>query len=246
MGTNVMVAAVGLVIGPVLGGALVELSWHWVFWFNVPLGLLGTAWAAVILRELVVPEVEDHFDWWGTVTFVGRASPGLTLGISRGGLVGWNDPLTIGSLIVAAVLLPRSSWSSAASRCADARPRTCSRTAASRPRRAPRSSAGLSRFSLTFVFVLYFQGALGDDPIVAGVKLAPLALGVLDQLAARRALRRPPRRARAGGARARRLRGRHRRDDDDRHDDALRGHRRPGCSSPGWAGHVQLARTPPR
>ena len=39
--------------------------------------------------------------------------------------------------------------------------------------------AGLSRFALTFVFVLYFQGALGDDPILAGVKLAPLALGML-------------------------------------------------------------------
>ena len=37
MGTNTMVAAVGLVIGPVLGGALVAISWHWVFWFNVPL-----------------------------------------------------------------------------------------------------------------------------------------------------------------------------------------------------------------
>ena len=44
MGTNTMVAAVGLVLGPVLGGALVELSWHWVFWFNVPLGLAGAAW----------------------------------------------------------------------------------------------------------------------------------------------------------------------------------------------------------
>ena len=41
MGTNTMVAAVGLVIGPVLGGALVAISWHWVFWFNVPFGLAG-------------------------------------------------------------------------------------------------------------------------------------------------------------------------------------------------------------
>lgn len=45
MGTNTMVAAVGLVIGPVLGGALVAISWHWVFWFNVPLGLLGASGA---------------------------------------------------------------------------------------------------------------------------------------------------------------------------------------------------------
>ena len=43
MGTNTMVAAIGLVIGPVLGGALVALSWHWVFWFNVPFALLGLA-----------------------------------------------------------------------------------------------------------------------------------------------------------------------------------------------------------
>ena len=52
MGTNTMVAAVGLVLGPVLGGVLVSVSWHWVFWFNVPLGLIGTVWAALVLREL--------------------------------------------------------------------------------------------------------------------------------------------------------------------------------------------------
>ena len=47
MGTNTMVAAVGLVIGPVLGGALVAISWHWVFWFNVPFGLAGAVWGAL-------------------------------------------------------------------------------------------------------------------------------------------------------------------------------------------------------
>jgi MFS family permease len=38
---------------------------------------------------------------------------------------------------------------------------------------------GLSRFALMFVFVFYFQGPQGDDPITAGIKLAPLALGML-------------------------------------------------------------------
>src|SRR5213076_474601 len=52
MGTNTMVAAVGLVIGPVLGGLLVEINWSWVFWFNVPLGLAGAAWGAYVLHEI--------------------------------------------------------------------------------------------------------------------------------------------------------------------------------------------------
>ncbi len=49
MGTNTMVAAVGLVIGPVLGGWLVNFGWEWVFWFNLPFGVVGTVWAAVVL-----------------------------------------------------------------------------------------------------------------------------------------------------------------------------------------------------
>src|SRR5436189_1720765 len=56
MGTNTMVAAVGLVIGPVLGGVLVAISWHWVFWFNVPLGILASIWAGNVLRELARPD----------------------------------------------------------------------------------------------------------------------------------------------------------------------------------------------
>src|SRR3989449_10902841 len=52
MGTNTMVAAVGLVLGPVLGGALVSISWHWVFWFNVPLALAGSLWGGRVLHEL--------------------------------------------------------------------------------------------------------------------------------------------------------------------------------------------------
>jgi EmrB/QacA subfamily drug resistance transporter len=177
MGTNVMVAGVGLVLGPVLGGALVQISWHWVFWFNVPLGLAGTLWAAAVLQELVRPEHDRGFDWWGTVTFVVGLT-GLTLGISRGGIVGWNDTLTIGALAVAVVLLPAFVLIERRTRA----PMLDLSLFADRGFAAATGAAflaGLSRFALTFVFVLYFQGALGDDPILAGVKLAPLALGML-------------------------------------------------------------------
>src|SRR6201992_2088379 len=90
MGTNTMVAAVGLVIGPVLGGALVAISWHWVFWFHVPFALGGSLWAAVILHEVTGRAEDTSFDFWGTITFLVGLT-GLVYGISKGGLSGWGS-----------------------------------------------------------------------------------------------------------------------------------------------------------
>src|SRR5215212_6240418 len=105
MGTNTMVAAVGLVLGPVLGGALVAISWQWVFWFNVPFALAGSLWGWLILHELARPDTVRGFDPLGTLTFVGGLT-GLVLGISRGGLSGWDDTVVLVSLGAAAMLLP--------------------------------------------------------------------------------------------------------------------------------------------
>src|SRR6202042_3384946 len=105
MGTNTMVAAVGLVIGPVLGGALVAISWHWVFWFNVPFGLAGALWGALVLRELAKPDEVRGYDVLGTCTFI-VGFTGLVLGVSKGGISGWNNTVVIAGLAAAAVLLP--------------------------------------------------------------------------------------------------------------------------------------------
>src|SRR5205807_4842338 len=105
MGANTMVAAIGLVLGPVLGGALVSVAWQWVFWFNVPLALAGALWGALVLRELGKPDEVRGYDVPGTSAFLVGLT-GLVLGVSRGGLSGWGDPLVIGGLAAAAVLLP--------------------------------------------------------------------------------------------------------------------------------------------
>jgi MFS family permease len=105
MGTNVMVAAVGLVLGPVLGGALVSISWSWVFWFNVPLALAGALWAASVLRELARPDQVRGLDLPGALLFIAGLT-GLVLGVSKGGLSGWGDPVVIAGLAAGAVLLP--------------------------------------------------------------------------------------------------------------------------------------------
>ncbi len=177
MGANTMVAAIGLVLGPVLGGALVAISWQWVFWFNVPLALLGAAWGALILRELVKRDAERGYDLLGTITFVVGLT-GLVLGISRGGIDGWNDAMVIGGLAAAFVFLPLWVW---IEYHVDA-PMLDLNLFRNRLFAAATAAAflnGLARFALMFLFVFYFQGAQGDDPITAGVKLIPLAAGML-------------------------------------------------------------------
>jgi EmrB/QacA subfamily drug resistance transporter len=177
MGTNTMVAAVGLVIGPVLGGALVAISWHWVFWFNVPFALGGSLWAAVILHEITGRSEDRSFDFLGTITFL-IGLTGLVYGISKGGLSGWGNSAVIGSLVAAAILLPgfvliESRVKSPMLDLSIFKNRLFSAASAAA------FTNGLARFALMFVFVFYFQGVQGNSPILAGLKLAPLAVGML-------------------------------------------------------------------
>jgi EmrB/QacA subfamily drug resistance transporter len=177
MGTNTMVAAVGLVIGPVLGGALVSISWHWVFWFNVPLGIAGSIWAALVLRELAKPDDVRGLDPFGTLSYV-LGLTGLVLAISKGGLSGWNDPVVIAGFAAAAVFLPLFVAIEQRQRA----PMLDLSIFRNRLFAAASAAAlinGVSRFALLFIFVFYFQGAEGDDPITAGIKLAPMALAML-------------------------------------------------------------------
>jgi EmrB/QacA subfamily drug resistance transporter len=177
MGANTMVAAIGLVLGPVLGGALVAIAWQWVFWFNVPIALAGAAWGALVLRELAKPDTQRGYDVLGTTTFV-LGLTGLVLGVSRGGLSGWNDPVVIAGLGAAAVLLPAWVVIERRSR-APMLDLTIFRSRLFAAASAAAFINGLARFALMFLFVFYFQGAQGDSPIDAGIKLMPLALGML-------------------------------------------------------------------
>ncbi|MDX6636377.1 MAG: hypothetical protein QOF06_2580, partial [Solirubrobacterales bacterium] len=167
----------GLVIGPVLGGVLVAIDWPWVFWFNVPLGIAGSVWAALNLRELGKADQDRSLDVSGTLTYVVGLTA-LVYAISRGGLSGWNDSLVIGGFVVAALFLPLFILIEQRHRA----PMLDLSIFKSKLFAAASGAAfinGLSRFALMFIFVFYYQGAQGDDPITAGVKLAPMAIGML-------------------------------------------------------------------
>ena len=54
LGINMVMMTAGMFIGMVVGGLLAEAHWRWVFLMNVPVGIIGTIWAYLMLRELGV------------------------------------------------------------------------------------------------------------------------------------------------------------------------------------------------
>src|SRR2546421_430138 len=142
---------------------------------------LGAGFSAsgtqLVLCELAKPDRVRGLDVLGTATFV-TGLTGLVLGISRGGISGWNDPIVIGGLILAAVLLPAFVAIERRAR-APMLDLTIFRDRLFAAATGAAFINGLSRFALLFLFVFFFQGAQGDDPITAGVKLSPMAIGML-------------------------------------------------------------------
>src|SRR5581483_10889734 len=95
-----------------------------------------------------------------------------------GGLSGWDNTAVIGSLIAAAIFLPgfvliESRVKSPMLDLSIFKNRLFSAASLAA------FTNGLARFALMFVFVFYLQGVQGNSPILAGVKLAPLAVGML-------------------------------------------------------------------
>jgi MFS family permease len=109
LGTNQIAALAGMFIGLVAGGLLAAWDWRAVFWVNVPVGVFGTLWAYLRLRD----NGERHrgsIDWWGNITFalgLGALLVGITYGIQPygGHSMGWTNPVVLGEMIGGAALL---------------------------------------------------------------------------------------------------------------------------------------------
>jgi EmrB/QacA subfamily drug resistance transporter len=75
--------AVSSTLGPVLGGFFADyLSWHWIFWINLPLGLLAFALSNHNLKRLRRPSRKPQIDWLGAVLILAASAP-ILLGIGR-------------------------------------------------------------------------------------------------------------------------------------------------------------------
>ncbi len=177
LGINAMVIGAGQILGPILGGWLTTYGWRTIFWFNVPIGIVGSLAAAGLLVEQVRPQTRRRFDVPGTVLCIAGLT-GLMAALGFGGIYGWTTWWIVGGFVTFLVALPVF-------------------LLVERNRRDPLLDLGLFRnrlFSMgnltsllngiarngvLFLLVFYLQGVRGFDPVTAGILLSPLAIGLL-------------------------------------------------------------------
>ncbi|HSZ39676.1 MAG TPA: MFS transporter [Trebonia sp.] len=109
LGTNQIAGLAGMFIGLVAGGLLSAWDWRAVFWVNVPVGVFGTLWAYLRLKEIATRR-KAKIDWWGNVTFLlglGSVLVGITYGIQPydGQSMGWESPVVLGEIFGGIALL---------------------------------------------------------------------------------------------------------------------------------------------
>jgi MFS family permease len=109
LGVNQIAGISGQFVGLLLGGLLAAWNWRLVFWVNVPIGLFGTIWAYVSLREIATTK-RAKVDWLGNILFavgLGTLLIAITNGIRPygGHPTGWTNPWIIGGLVGGTVLL---------------------------------------------------------------------------------------------------------------------------------------------
>ncbi len=109
LGVNQIAGISGQFVGLLLGGLLAAVDWRLVFWINVPIGIVGTIWSYVSLREIATTK-RARIDWLGNVTF-GLGATALLVAITYGiqpyggHPTGWTNPWVLTGLFGGAAML---------------------------------------------------------------------------------------------------------------------------------------------
>jgi EmrB/QacA subfamily drug resistance transporter len=177
--SSIMVVPTALApaLGPVIGGLFVtHLSWRWVFYVNVPIGVAAVAFGALFLAAQR-QENPGRFDLVGfLLAAAGLGS--LMYGISEGPFHGWGSPLIVGALCVGTALLAALVWVE----LRDRHPLIDIRLFSDRLFRSASAvlAIGSGAFIGTlFLVALFFQDGLGQSALQSGINTFPEAIGVM-------------------------------------------------------------------
>jgi EmrB/QacA subfamily drug resistance transporter len=172
-------------VGPVLGGWLVDaLTWHWVFYVNVPVGLLALTFGIIWLQDLPVGRA-GRFDWSG-FALAGVGFGCFLYALSEGAAIGWASAPILANLLIGAVALVAF----VVVELRKSEPMIQPRLLNDRLFRVTNlvslfSSAGF--LGLLFLVPMFLQEAVGVSALTSGLSTFPEAIGValMTQVAAR-------------------------------------------------------------
>jgi EmrB/QacA subfamily drug resistance transporter len=164
-------------LGPVLGGLLVDdLSWRWVFYVNVPIGIAAFVFGAVFLEHRVESR-PGRFDLPGFV-LSGLGLGSLMYGVSEGPSHGWGSTTVLATIAVGAVLL----IGMVITELRTAEPIVALRLLGNRLFRSSNGVmvlASVAFLGTLYVISLYYQDGRGLSPLASGLSTFPEAIGVM-------------------------------------------------------------------
>ncbi|EME52275.1 MFS transporter [Rhodococcus ruber BKS 20-38] len=165
---------VGSIAGLIIGGALTEVSWRWIFLINVPIGILIVTLAVIALRETAAERLP--LDVPGAVLAT-LGCTGLVFGLTEGPEMGWSSPAVVGALLAGTALL-------AVFLVVERRaenpllPFVLFRNPDRVATFVAIFFAGAVMFSLAAFVALFVQDILGYSPLQAGLAFVPFAFGL--------------------------------------------------------------------
>ena len=155
--------------GPLVGGAVTQgLDWHWIFWVNVPIGLLAIVLSLARLAESHGPTTRLDLP---AIVLVAGGATALVWGLIRAGDTGWGSPaiamLSLGILLIAGFV----AWERRASH--PMLPVTLFRSRAFSAANTTGFLMAGAIFSAAFLIAQYLQFVLGYSPLNTGLRLLP-------------------------------------------------------------------------
>jgi len=176
LGIFISVSGLATFLGPFIGGLLAEkLSWPWIFWINIPIGLVAIVLVLIRLEESVGPN--NRFDLVGVV-LVTIGVFGLVWGLQRGNIAGWGSGEVLASLIVGAILVAAFFyWEGRAP--APIVPLRFLRIRAFSAANLVSLFLFAQIYGMNFMLAQFLQNAQGYGPLGAGLRMMPLTIAVL-------------------------------------------------------------------
>ncbi len=171
------ISALALAIGPLVGGLLTEhLSWHWIFFVNVPVGVIAIAASLLLITE-TKDETHESLDLPGLATSA-LGLFALTYGLIEANTYGWTSARIVGSFAVAVISLV-AFLQIERRRRAPMLDLTLFRSGTYAGANIAMLLIALAMFGVFFFVSLYMQNVLGYSAVQAGAAFLPLTLIII-------------------------------------------------------------------